>query len=50
MSSTRHTGVIVSVKEAEAWYAEIRKIMVDRGLTFSDAVDRYILQQASTVR
>ena len=42
MSSTQHTGVVVSKKEAEAWHAEIRKIMAAQGLNFGDAVNVYI--------
>lgn len=42
MSSTRHTGVVVSAIEADAWHAEIKLIMAERGLNFGDAVDVYI--------
>lgn len=42
MTGTTHTGVIVSAKEADAWHAAIKKIMVERALNFGDAVNWYI--------
>lgn len=45
MTSTQHTGVVVSAKEADAWQAEIRRIMADRSINFGPAVDWYIAQR-----
>lgn len=42
MSSTRHTGVIVSAKDADAWHAEIKQIMAEESVNFGEAVDLYI--------
>jgi|SRR5882672_86450 len=47
MISTQHTGVVVSAKEADAWHAEIKKIMADTDLTFGDAVNAYISRRAA---
>lgn len=42
MTTTQHTGVIVSVAEADAWHEEIRHIMAARKINFGDAVNVYI--------
>ncbi len=45
MTSTRHTGVVVSLADAETFQAEIRDIMAARHLNFGPAVDWYIVQR-----
>ncbi len=45
MTNTKHTGIIVSASEAEAWHATIRKIMADLRCTFEQAVNLYIDKQ-----
>jgi len=42
MTSTTHTGVVVSAKQADTWHAEIKQIMADKEINFGDAVDVYI--------
>lgn len=42
MTSTRHTGVVISAKDADAWHIEIKQIMVDHKLNFGEAIDVYI--------
>lgn len=46
MTSTYHTGVVVSAKEADAWHAVIKAIMADRKIPFEQAVDFYIRRNA----
>lgn len=45
MTSTQHTGVVVSAKEADAWHKAIKEIMAGCGVNFADAVNLYIEQQ-----
>ena len=45
MTSTQHTGVVVSAKEADAWHAAIKKIMAERALNFGDAVNWWVAKQ-----
>lgn len=42
MTSTQHTGIVVSAKEADAWHEQIKVIMAVHALNFGDAVDYYI--------
>lgn len=40
------TGMVVPAREADAWHAEIRRIMSERSLNFGPAVDYYIRRKA----
>lgn len=47
MTSTQHTGVVVSAAEADLWHAEIKSIMADQWITFGEAVDVYIAKRVN---